>query len=229
MLPSLAIIALGVQKLLPLIQQIYGNWGIINGNNTSLEEVIILLKQPDKNISDENEKQTFNWAKNIKFNNVFFEYESEKQKQKKIILKNISFHVNKGDKVGVVGRTGSGKSTLLDLIMMLLEPTRGNILIDGKQLNKNEISNWQKNIANVSQIFYLTDNTISENIAFNSFWEKIDLLKVKNAAKRAGIHHFIESLPENYNTLVGERGIRLSEANGKGLLLQELYIQNHLS
>ena len=89
----------------------------------------------------------------------------------KFVIKNISFEINKGEKVGIIGKTGSGKSTTADLLMGLLKPTKGKIFIDGRDLNEESdnifLSQWQSSIGHVPQTIYLTDRTIAENIAFN--------------------------------------------------------------
>jgi ATP-binding cassette subfamily B protein len=112
--------------------------------------------------------------------------------------------------VGFIGKTGSGKSTCLDLLMGLLEPTEGRILIDGVPLTHKNLRAWQRNIAHVPQIIYLSDGTLAENIAFGIPSEKIEMNRVREAASQAQIAEFIDSSPKGYQTLIGERGIRLS-------------------
>ena len=110
----------------------------------------------------------------------------------------------------VTGPTGSGKSTLLDIIMGLLSPTKGALEIDGKIINQENNRSWQANIAHVPQTIFLTDSTIEKNIAFGIPNDAIDKNKVIEAAKQAQIFDFIETLPNKYQTSVGERGVQLS-------------------
>jgi ABC-type multidrug transport system fused ATPase/permease subunit len=112
--------------------------------------------------------------------------------------------------LGVIGKTGSGKSTFLDLVLGLLVPTKGSMYIDNKLLHSSKQHSWSLNIANVPQTIFLTDGTIEENIAFGLPRNKIDLGLVKSAARQAMLAEDIESWPLQYNTLVGERGVRLS-------------------
>jgi ATP-binding cassette subfamily B protein len=128
----------------------------------------------------------------------------------RLALESINLSVLKGQKIGVVGKTGGGKSTLLDLGMGLLNPSSGQILIDGVPINHLNAVQWQKKIAHVSQSVYLTDASVAENIAFGVPLEKIDYKKVLKAAKKASIDDVIEDLPMKLNTIVGERGVRLS-------------------
>ena len=121
--------------------------------------------------------------------------------------------INKGDIIGIVGETGSGKSTFLDLLMGLLKADKGYILIDSKNIYANSvvsINDWRRSISHVPQSIYLTDDTISSNIAFGVSQKDIDLTRLHDACASAQILDFICSLPDGFNTIVGEFGVRLS-------------------
>jgi ATP-binding cassette subfamily B protein len=118
--------------------------------------------------------------------------------------------IAKGSRVGFIGVTGSGKSTLLDIVMGLLEPTEGKIEIDGAPITMSNNRAWQAHIAHVPQSIFLADSTIEENIAFGVPQEEIDRMRVQQAARQAQIAETIEKWPKQYQTFVGERGIRLS-------------------
>ena len=156
-------------------------------------------------ISD-NSIQSLNFSESIELRNVSFHYTGTE----KNVLKNIQLTLAKGSRTGFIGATGSGKSTLLDLTMSLLAPTAGHLRIDGKDIDASNIKAWQCNIAHVSQAIFLADGSMAENIAFGIPTEKIKINQVKKAAKLAQIDDFIETLPNGYQTLVGERGVRLS-------------------
>jgi ATP-binding cassette subfamily B protein len=126
------------------------------------------------------------------------------------VLKQINLKIAKGSRVGFMGTTGSGKSTLLDIVMGLLQPTDGSLEIDGKTVSLLNHRAWQAHIAHVPQAIFLADSTIEENIAFGVPKDKIDLQRVRQAAQQAQIAESIESWPKQYQTFVGERGIRLS-------------------
>jgi ABC-type multidrug transport system fused ATPase/permease subunit len=118
--------------------------------------------------------------------------------------------IPKGSRVGFVGKSGSGKSTLVDLIMGLLRPSSGAIEVDGVDISEQNVIAWQSQIAHVSQHIFLIDASIVENVAFGVPSRRIDLDRVHAACRQAELTEFIESLPEGYNTVVGEEGVRLS-------------------
>ena len=126
------------------------------------------------------------------------------------VLDKLNLVVTKGSRVGIIGATGSGKSTILDLLVALLEPTLGDVLIDGIPLSSERRRPWQQLLANVPQSIYLSDATIAENIAFGISRRSIDLERVRQAAEQAQIAEFIEGSPDGYWATVGERGLRLS-------------------
>jgi ATP-binding cassette subfamily B protein len=127
-----------------------------------------------------------------------------------LVLDNISITIGKGQQIGIVGTTGCGKSTFLDVLMMLINPTKGEIYIDGKRLNEPLTRPWQKIISHVPQDIFLLDSSFVDNIAFNVPKNTIDMERVIEAAKQAQIHTYIDSTAKGYYTLVGERGGKLS-------------------
>ena len=131
------------------------------------------------------------------------------QNTKKNTLKNINLTIERGQSVGIFGASGSGKSTLVSLILGLLEPTYGKIKIDGNDLYKIK-STWQKNIGYVPQSVYLTDDTISQNIAFGLSKDQISDKMVEKAIEASQLKKFVNSLENGKETIVGENGVRLS-------------------
>jgi ABC-type bacteriocin/lantibiotic exporter with double-glycine peptidase domain len=151
-------------------------------------------------------KVPVSFQREIALDRVSFRYLGDRP----MVLHEVTLTIQKGARVGFVGKTGSGKSTIVDLVMGLLKPTAGKIKIDGMELNPQNVRGWQSQIAHVPQAIYLADTSIAENIAFGMPETKIDLVRVRDAARRAELAEFIESLPDAYQTMVGERGIRLS-------------------
>lgn len=205
-LPVLGALALGAQRLLPALQQIYAAWASIAGNQAALADTIKLLDQPMPSEELQAPTSPLRYQKDIELKGVRFRYTADGP----WVLDGLNLVIKKGARVGFVGSTGSGKSTMLDLLMGLLTPTDGEILIDGQSINGNRLSAWQRNIAHVPQHIYLTDATLAENIAFGVQPSAIDLDRVRQAARKAQIADFIESYAQGYQAVVGERGIRLS-------------------
>jgi ABC-type multidrug transport system fused ATPase/permease subunit len=205
-LPVLGALALGAQRLLPALQQIYGAWASIAGNHASLADTIELLDQslPAELLQTATTPLPFQGA--IRFDNVRFRYNENGP----WVLDGLNLTIPKGARVGFVGSTGSGKSTTLDLLMGLLLPNEGELLVDGQPISGNRLRAWQRSIAHVPQSIYLADTTLAENIAFGVPLQAIDLDRVHQAARQAQIADFIESSPKAYQAYVGERGIRLS-------------------
>jgi ABC-type multidrug transport system fused ATPase/permease subunit len=203
-LPFLGVMALGAQRLLPLFQQSFSSWTLIRGGQDTLVKVLSLLNQSF--VLPPLSPVKLDFKKAINFNNVCFRHYASSP----YILNNISLTITKGSRIGIIGKTGSGKSTLTDLFMGLLLPSSGHIEVDGVTINSENTSSWQRNIAHVPQSIYLSDATVVENIAFGVPLDMINMVGVRLAAEQAQLSSFIESLPEGYETQVGERGIRLS-------------------
>ncbi|MDT9599648.1 ABC transporter ATP-binding protein [Sphingosinicella rhizophila] len=205
-IPILGALALGAQRLLPLLQLVYLGWSRAAGSLHTLSEIVQLSNievPPGAMAGPPATVRAF--ARDIVLDRVTFSYGG-----RQTALRNVSFAIARGERIGFIGKTGSGKSTLLDLVMGLLEPNSGEIRIDGVTLDAAERPNWQAQIAHVPQFIYLADSSIAANIAFGQPEGAIDMARVRTAAAQAQIADFIEELPEAYLTEVGERGIRLS-------------------
>jgi ABC-type multidrug transport system fused ATPase/permease subunit len=205
-LPILGSLALGAQRLLPMMQQIYNGWANMKGNYKSVLDALDLLDQPVQQDPSYSSIAPVPFSKSILFSNVWFKYNPANN----WTLIDLSFTIPKGSRVGVVGKTGSGKSTLIDILMGLLLPTEGAIHVDGAEITEKNIRGWQKHIAHVPQTIYLADASIAENIAFGVPKELIDHEGVVRAAAQAQISAFIDGLDLKYATKVGERGVFLS-------------------
>ena len=209
-IPVLGTLALGSQRLLPALQQIYGGWAFIRTYRVAVAKVLEMLNQKIPNISLNSSSKTLLLERSVHLQQLSFRYSDIGP----WILNEINIEINSGERIGMIGATGSGKSTLLDLLMGLLKPTSGKILVDGQDLHDpdhpDRLSAWRSTIAHVPQTIYLADSSIAENIAFGLPRNKINMQRVRQAAKQAQIASFIESIPEGYDSFVGERGIRLS-------------------
>lgn len=205
-LPALGALALGAQRVLPAMQQTYVAWVNIAGCKSFMADTLELLDQPLPADARQPAPAPMPFRESIRFDGVRFRYSGDGP----WVLNGINLSIPKGARVGIVGSTGSGKSTLLDLLMGLMDPTQGQILVDGLPVGGACRRAWQRNIAHVPQSIYLADTSFAENIAFGVAREKIDMEKVRQAAEQARIADFIESGPDGYHAVVGERGIRIS-------------------
>lgn len=205
-LPGLGALALGAQRMLPTLQNAYSAWTGIAANQSLLADAVRLLEQPMEAQSLQPAPQPLAFRDSIEFRGIRFRYGSEAP----WVLDGIDFIIRKGARVGIVGATGSGKSTALDVLMGLLKPIAGELLVDGQPIDAVNVRAWQQAIAHVPQYIFLADTTLAENIAFGVPRELINLERVHDAARRAQIAAFIESNPQGYDQVIGERGVRLS-------------------
>lgn len=208
-LPLLGSLALGVQRLLPSLQQSYLGWSIFEGYSSNVQTVLDLVCKPLQSSSN-SEINACGLVSQLKLENLHYYLPGSST----ALLSGLTFSIEAGDCVGIIGPTGSGKSTLADLLMALLPPTSGKLLIDGVDLadqhNSEFIPAWRRSIAHVPQTVYLVDGSFAENIAFGIPSGLIDMDMVRNSAKQAQISSFIESRPRGYEGLIGERGVQLS-------------------
>jgi ABC-type multidrug transport system fused ATPase/permease subunit len=205
-LPVLGALALGAQRLLPVLQQGYSAWATIAGSQASLDKTLDLLDQPLPPEALVPAPLPLPLNRSVRFDAVSFRYSSGGP----WVLDHLDLTIHKGTRMGIVGSTGCGKSTTLDILMGLLTPTEGELLVDGIPVVGDRVRAWQRSIAHVPQNIYLADTSLAENIAFGIPRDDIDMARVRRAARQAQIADFIEARPEGYDARVGERGIRLS-------------------
>ncbi|MBF0328723.1 MAG: ABC transporter ATP-binding protein [Nitrospirae bacterium] len=204
-IPTLGSLALGAQRLMPLLQQTYQGWVYVSGNRQVLNDVVELLQQPVA-IETQMRLEPLPFKRQIRLDNVSFRY----QQHLPLVLDGLNLVITRGERIGFFGTTGSGKSTVMDIIMGLLQPSQGQIIVDDTPLTGASRLAWQSNIAHVPQAIFLADASFAENIAFGVLLEQIDMERVRQAAKQAQIGDFIEETQLAYQTMVGERGVRLS-------------------
>lgn len=206
-IPVIGALALGAQRLLPLLQMVYSGWSQFVGASEVLLDVRTLLTAPITRNRRRGEGEplvAFEHA--IELRGLGFSYGN----QRKSALRSIELTIVRGERLGILGKTGSGKSTLLDLMMGLLEPSEGQILIDGVALDEESRALWQGQVAHVPQSIFLADSSIAANIAFGEEPGAIDFPRVRMAARAAQIEDFVDGLPFGFETPCGERGVQLS-------------------
>jgi len=206
-IPVLGALALGAQRLLPVMQQAYSSLSLLRGSQSILRETLNLLNQPLPAHVDASLPSPIPFKHNITLTNLAFRYS---ENTPWVLQPSLSLSIQKGSRIGFIGDTGCGKSTLLDIIMGLLQPTNGSLAIDDVNITELNQRGWQAHIAHVPQSIFLADTSIAENISFGLPAEQIDYDRVRQAAQKAQISDTIESWSKQYNTVVGERGVQLS-------------------
>lgn len=205
--PLVGAIALGSQRLLPVLQLAYSSLSSLRQDTEAVKRLLkIVMLKSNRNITEDSiEYKEFN--KSIIFKNVYYSYNQNSD----FILKNFNFKIKKGESIAIIGETGSGKSTLINLLLGLIDPTKGEIYIDEHLSNNNKLSSRHTiNVSHVPQSVYLTDSSIKENIAYGIPLKDIDMQLMKNCARLACIDGFINSLSDKYNHVIGEKGIKIS-------------------
>tara|TARA_B100000035_G_scaffold313498_1_gene327358 strand:+ start:915 stop:2696 length:1782 start_codon:yes stop_codon:yes gene_type:complete len=203
-LPVLSLYVFAGYRLMPAVQQLYSALTSIRFAETSINSVFNDLNV-DLDYNIQTEKLTF--KRDISLNNITFNYPNSN----KTNLNNVSINIPIKTTVGLVGLTGSGKTTLADVILGLLKPLKGDLKVDDTKINRINLTKWQRNIGYVPQQIFLTDQSVTSNIAFGIDTPLIDHQAVEEAAKIANLHDFvINDLKNKYETIIGERGIRLS-------------------
>ena len=212
LVPLLGLFATAAIRLLPACQQIYASVSGLLGSRIALNRVIKMLSGPLSPPLLSSTNQSFEFTNSLIFRDVWFSYQekSSGKQSNDWTLKGLNFSIRPKTTVAFVGHTGSGKSTIADLILGLLTLQKGRIEVDGSSLEGEHLKFWQSSIAHVPQNIFLADLSIAENIAFGVKTELIDRQCVLDAAKDAKIDQFIKELPNQYDQLVGEQGIRLS-------------------
>ena len=205
-LPILSLYVLAGYRLMPALQQIYSSLTNLSFIRPSLDSLIEDIKNLKPHYHNDN-KYALSLNKKISLKNINFSYSNDTRK----ILSDININIPVKTTVGLIGATGSGKTTTVDIILGLLEAQSGTLEVDGTIITKKNLRAWQRSIGYVPQNIYLSDDTIASNIAFGYQHENIDQKVIEKVSKIANLHEFvINELPKQYQTSVGERGIRLS-------------------
>ena len=172
-------------------------------------------KRKTKNLVNHSKFESF---KKLTVENIGFKY----SKDEKGVLNNISFELNKSECIGITGASGSGKTTLMDLILGLIKPTYGQVLYNGTPI-ENNISLWMSQVAYLPQQVFLIDDSLRKNIALGEDEDQINEKMIIEAIKKSRLSDFVDNLPDSYNTLVGESGIRLSGGQRQRIALARAF------
>jgi len=212
---ALAAILYLIQRIFTYAQQLQLNFYAMTNAASYVDKMLEYRNAVIKNKEIDDGAGNFKFDSSLKFNNVGFYYDNGKN-----ILNNISFTIKKGEMVGLIGPSGGGKTTIVDIILRLFNPTKGEVLLDGKNINEINLHKWRRNIGYVSQDIFIKNDTIANNIKFYN--NSISNAEVEKAAKMANIHRFIQSCPEKYETVIGERGLFISAGQRQRIVIARI-------
>ncbi|PIT93534.1 hypothetical protein COU00_03855 [Candidatus Falkowbacteria bacterium CG10_big_fil_rev_8_21_14_0_10_43_11] len=215
---ALAAIIYLIQKIFSYIQQLQNTLHSVSASAPFLITVMDYQEQSEKNKEAKGGANSFEFNDKLEFSNVSFSYNGSSK-----ILSRINFAVKKGELVGLIGPSGAGKTTIVDLILRLFQPSGGEILLDGKNINSINLEEWRKNAGYVSQDMFLINDTIANNIRFYN--PEISDKAIAEAAKMANIYDFIQSCPEKFATVVGERGVLLSAGQRQRIAIARVLVR----
>jgi ATP-binding cassette subfamily C protein len=204
-IPILSLFSVAAIRMMPAFTTISLAVSGYKYRKPSLDLIYSEFKKIEKLKFDEQTSENISFKKNISLKDVSFEYQGRKKK----ILNNINISLEKGKMISIIGESGSGKTTLINTILGLIKPSSGDILIDNKKKNLfNKF--WYKKIGYVAQDIYLSDDTLKNNILFGRKNKKMNDFKIKKLIKLLNLEGMVNSLNRGINTMVGDRGARIS-------------------
>lgn len=207
-IPLVSLYAFAGKRIMPALQNIYASITQLYYNQAILDRLYadLLSDEQPKALPKSVEFESLPFRHSITLSNIRFRYpDGEKN-----IIDGLNLEIPKEAVIGFVGSTGSGKTTLVDILLGLHLPQEGQITVDGRPITETNLKAWRSKIGYVPQEIYLSDDTIRRNIAFGISDDQIDDEQVKQAANTAALDGFIQTLPQAYDTVIGERGVRLS-------------------
>jgi subfamily B ATP-binding cassette protein MsbA len=206
-------------RMMPLVSQVNGAREQFSRFQGSLHNIKELLKREDKPYLSNGTIQFSGLKRSIDFESVDFGYDATE-----LVLCNITLSIKKGETTALVGASGAGKSTLVDLIPRFHDPTEGEILIDGINLQEFDLKSLRHRMAVVSQDTFIFNNTVGYNLAYGL--EGVPEEAIWEAAQLANASQFIQDLPEQLDTLLGDRGVRLSGGQRQRIAIARALLRN---
>lgn len=208
-----------IQKEFNFMQSIQNGLNGINQGLPQLKIVMDYKKTVSKHGEVDSGSEPFRFNEKLELKNISFAYN-----KKDMILSDLNLIIKRGEMAGLIGSSGTGKTTLVDILLGLFPVGSGEILLDGKNISAIDRKSWRKSIGYVSQDTFLLNDTIENNIRFyNNLLTKEEIVR---AVKIANIYDFIETLPDKFQTLVGERGVKLSGGQRQRIILARVLAKN---
>jgi len=222
-LPFLGALILSAQRLVPQLQNIYSSIVGFRINSIQVKDVYLFFNEKEKPYKLKLDNKKIFFRKTIKIINGSFNYNNNNENN---TLKNINITIRKNKIYGIYGSTGSGKSTLLDLICGLLPLKNGRIYVDEKMIKEEKVHLLRNKISYVSQFPSILNDTITSNIAFGVEEKNINFDKINKVIKSSNLDNFIKQQPKGINTIIGERGIRISGGQKQRLAIARALYSN---
>ena len=206
-LPLLGVFAFAAQRMMPELGKLYGAASLIQSGRAAVDLLHADLVERHAGRLPSGTERPMGLRRDLRLEGLSYRYPGAERAG----VCDISLVLSAGERVGVVGGSGAGKTTLADLLLGLLRPQAGRMVVDGTPVTEETLVSWQRTVGYVPQEIFLTDASVTENIALGVPSEEIDSELVRRAARTASLEAFVErELPDGFATLVGERGVRLS-------------------
>lgn len=206
---QLSAFAVAAFRLLPSVGKVNAYINSAMYSKSSLDLIYRDLKEIENckmlDFKEGNKVEKWSLKDKIVLKDIAYHYPDSE----KLVLSEVSFSINRGETVALIGSSGAGKTTLADILLGLLQPVKGTILVDGKNIYDN-MDAWHHMLGYIPQTIYLSDDTIRNNIAFGIREEDIDDDAINEALKKAQLYDFVQTLDKGLDTFVGDRGVRLS-------------------
>lgn len=193
-------------RLMPSLTRITSSYTTFQNQYAPVSSIIKDLNLKTIELQNEESKVDLKFNESIEIKDLNFMHENTE----KLAINNLNFKIKKGDIVGIIGTSGSGKTTLADIIIGLLKTNKGNILVDNIQIDSKNLKNWQKKIGYVPQTIFLSDESVRGNIAYGVDENLVNEERIKKCIQMANLDKFVSELPVGLDTIIGEKGIRIS-------------------
>ena len=206
----LGLFAAATFRIMPSLNRIVVSFNSIRQSKKVIDVIYqdanrLKISNDNNYINSENKNYPLKDINKIQIENLYFKYENSDN----FVIEDLNLSINKGDYIGIFGKSGSGKTTFVDLFSGLLKANSGTIKFDDKNVDANE-ENWKRSISYVPQFTFLNNESIRENVAFGESSEKIDDKKVIKSLEHSQLLEFVNSLPDGISTTIGENGKNLS-------------------
>jgi ABC-type bacteriocin/lantibiotic exporter with double-glycine peptidase domain len=207
--PIISVYALAGYRLIPAMQRIYSDWSSLRFWGVIIPELhkVYVDGQEHRQRSLVGDDEKLELQSSIEISNLDYRYPDTSTQ----VIAGMNLTIDRGQTVSFIGETGSGKTTLMELLIGVLRPSSGAISVNGIPLVDGNMRSWQRSMGYVPQDIFLIDDSVQANIAFGVPQSEIDIEAVRNAARIANIDHFVmDEMPDQYDSIVGARGVRLS-------------------